>query len=88
VAVDRHLTAVGLAGVVYAHRGWSKDAWKLARKSCLVAESQKAKYQHAKSFHVQGQLAKRLSRPEDDDQIFAAQAEIDRIESAIATAAR
>ena len=67
----------------YAHQGRIKKAWNLAAQSCKKAEALKAKYEHAKSLLVQGQLAKKLSRPEAEDQIQTAQTEIARIEKAI-----
>ena len=66
--------------LVYADRGRLKKAWSLAAKSCTVAEGQKAKYEHAQSLLVQGELAKRLGRPEAGEQLLNAQAELDRIE--------
>jgi len=65
------------------HRGRLHKAWKLAAKSCRVAEGQKAKYEYAQSLLVCGRLARRLGRPEGADQIAAAEAEISRIEESI-----
>jgi tetratricopeptide (TPR) repeat protein len=70
--------------LVYEHRGRFKKAWKLAAKSCRIAEQQKARYEYAQSLLVQGRLAKQLGRPGADDQMRDARAEIDRIEAAVA----
>jgi two-component system sensor kinase len=70
--------------LVYEHRGRFKKAWKLAAKSCRIAALQKARYEYAQSLLVQSRLAKQLGRPEADDQMRDAQAEIDRIEAAVA----
>ncbi len=69
--------------MVYAYRGRIKKAWKLAAKSCRIAEAQKAKYEYARSLLLQGRLAKQLGRPEAEDQIRMAEAEIALIEGAI-----
>ena len=69
--------------LAYAHQGRIKKAWNLAALSCKKAEALKAKYEYAKSLLVLGQLAKKLGRPEADDQIHQAQTEIVRIEKSI-----
>lgn len=69
--------------LVYEYNGRIKKAWKLAAKSCRIAEGQKAKYEHAQSLLVQGRLAKKLSKCEADDQIRTAEAEIARIEATV-----
>ena len=68
---------------MYEHRGRFQKAWKLAAKSCRVAEGQKARYEYAQSMLVQGRLGLRLGRPEAADQIAAAEAEIARIEASV-----
>ncbi len=70
----------------YADRGRVTKAWKRAAKSGRVAEAQMARYEPARSLLVRGRLAKRLGRPEADDQIRTATAEIARIEGAVADA--
>jgi tetratricopeptide (TPR) repeat protein len=70
--------------LVHADRGRVRKAWKLAAKSCQVADGQKAKYEHALSLKVQGELGKRLGRPEADEQLRTSQAGIDRIEGELA----
>ena len=60
--------------------GKTRKALKFADKSCRVAEAQKAKYEHAQSLLVRGQLAKKLGRPEADEQIRTAEAAIEEIE--------
>ena len=65
---------------MYADLGRIKKALKLATKSCTVALGQKAKYEHAQSLLVQGELGKRLGRHEANEQLRTAQAELDRIE--------
>lgn len=72
--------------LAYARRGSLKSAWKLARLSCQKAEALKARYEHAKSLLVQGQIAQRLGQPESADQILQATTEIKRVEEAADTA--
>jgi hypothetical protein len=67
--------------LVYEHRGRLQKAWKLAARSCRVAEGQKARYEYAQSMLVRGRLGRRLGRPEAADQIASAEAEIARIEA-------
>ena len=64
------------SSLVYASRGRFKKAWKLAGKSCRIAEKQNAQYQYAKSLLVQGQMAKQLGQGGADEQIREALAEI------------
>jgi tetratricopeptide (TPR) repeat protein len=55
-------------------------ALKYADKSCIVAERQKAKYEHAQSLLVRGNLARQLGLPEADEQIRTAEATLEEIE--------
>jgi hypothetical protein len=57
-----------------------KQALKFADKSCAVALSQKAKYEHAQSLFVRGKLASELGLPGADEQILAAQAALETLE--------
>ena len=68
--------------------GKRAKALKVADKSCTVAESQKVKCEHAQSLRVQGRIAKRLGRPEADEQIKTAEAALDAMEKAIPSAAK
>ncbi len=52
-----------------AAKGRTKKALKYAQKSCDVAKEQKARYEHAQSLLVCGQLANQLGRPEAQSQI-------------------
>ena len=70
--------------LVHGYRGRHKKAWKLAAKSCRVAEQQKALYAHAQSLLVQGRMAQILGYPEAAEQIRTAEAEVARIEGAVA----
>ena len=45
--------------------------------------SMNARYEYVQSLLVRGRLANRLGRPEADDQIREAQAELDRIEASV-----
>jgi len=69
--------------LILAACGKTRKALKYAGKSCAVAETQKAKYEHAQSLLVRGKLAKKLGLPEADEQIRAAEAAIDEIERPI-----
>ena len=69
--------------LVHLARGQLKKAWKLAEKSCRSAQATKSEYEYAKSLLVMGQIAKKLGRPEADDQIFNAQRELTRLEKAV-----
>jgi two-component system sensor kinase len=66
--------------LILAARGKRKRALKFADKSCTVALAQKAKYEHAQSLLVRGQIARQLGRHEADDQIRQAEAAIEAIE--------
>lgn len=66
--------------LVHAHKGRIRKGWELAAKSCRIAIEQKAKYEHAQSLLVLGQLGRRLGKPEAYAQIRDAEAEIARIE--------
>ena len=70
-------------GLVYAHRGRLRKALKLVDKSCQIAEQQKARYEHAQSLLVQGELQKAMGDPSADDHIRMAQEKIDQIERAV-----
>ncbi|WP_339907218.1 serine/threonine-protein kinase PknK [Symmachiella dynata] len=50
-----------------------RKAWSFAKKSCEVAKEQDARYEHAQSVLVCGQLGKQLGRPEAQGQIKAAE---------------
>jgi serine/threonine protein kinase/tetratricopeptide (TPR) repeat protein len=65
---------------VLAARGKMKQALKFAERSCAVALAQKAKYEHAQSLLVRGQIARQLGLPEADEQIRTAEAAIVAIE--------
>ena len=56
---------------------------KRVSKSCLIAEEQNARYQHAQSLLVKGQVEKELSNATADDQIRIAQSRIDEIERGV-----
>ena len=68
-------------------QGYLRKALKVADKSCAVAESQKAKFEHAQSLLVRGQIAQQLGRPEADDQIRTAEAAIEAMDKAASTVA-
>ena len=61
-----------------AHKGKTKRAWKVAVKSCEVAEKQNAKYEYAQSLALRGQLAEQLGLPEAEQQIEEAEQELAR----------
>ncbi len=67
--------------------GKTRKALKLAEKSCRVAEAQNAKYEHAQSLLVRGRLAKKLGRPEADQQIRDAETAIEEMERPVREAA-
>jgi eukaryotic-like serine/threonine-protein kinase len=69
--------------LVHLDRGHLKKAWKLAEKSCGLAQATKSGYEYVKSLMVMGQVAKKLGRPEADEQILFAQREITRLEKAV-----
>jgi eukaryotic-like serine/threonine-protein kinase len=69
--------------LILAARGNPKKALKVADKSCVVAEGQKAKYEHAQSLLVRGKLARQLGLPEADEQIRTAEAAIDATEQPV-----
>lgn len=68
---------------MWMSRGRAARAWKLAVESCAYAQRMNARYEYAQSLRVRGQLAKQLGRPEANDQIREAQAELDRIEASV-----
>ena len=76
----RALRELALAHMAQGHL---KKAWKLANKSCLKAQETKSAYEYAKSLLVLGETAKKLGRPEADDQIRNAQRDIDRLKKAV-----
>jgi tetratricopeptide (TPR) repeat protein len=67
--------------LVYAATGKLKKALRAADKSCAIAKRQNAKYEHAKSLLVRGQLAQQLGLPEASDEIDAATAVLRVIEA-------
>jgi len=66
--------------LILAACGKTKQALKFADKSCAVALSQKARYEHAQSLLLRGTLARRLGLPEADEQVRTAEAAIESIE--------
>ncbi|MFI5459431.1 MAG: serine/threonine protein kinase [Isosphaerales bacterium] len=66
--------------LILAARGKTKKAFKVADKSCAVAQGQKAKYEHAQSLLLRGTLARQLGLPEAGEQIRTAQTALDSIE--------
>lgn len=68
--------------LMWMSRGRFARAWKLAARSCEQARRMDARLEYARSLLVLGRLAKRLGRPEADDQIREAQARLDGIEAA------
>jgi tetratricopeptide (TPR) repeat protein len=72
--------------LILAARGKLKRALKFADKSCTVALVQKAKYEHALSLQVRGQIARILGLPEADEQIRSAEAAIEAIERPLGAA--
>ena len=69
-------------------KGKSAKALKVADKSCAVAESQKAKFEHAQSLLVRGRIARQLGRAEADEQIRTAEAALDAMENSIPAEAK
>jgi tetratricopeptide (TPR) repeat protein len=69
--------------LILAVYGKTNKALKFADKSCTVAESQKAKYEHAQSLLVRGKLAQQLGLPEAEEQIRTAEAALDAIERTV-----
>jgi tetratricopeptide (TPR) repeat protein len=67
-----------------AQRGNLEKALRVADKSCAVALAQKAKYEHAQSILVRGQIAQQLKLPEADEQIQSARAALESLEKTIA----
>jgi tetratricopeptide (TPR) repeat protein len=72
--------------LILAACGRTKKALKLAKKSCTVAEAQKARYEYAQSLLVCGRLGEELGLPGADEQILTAQTEIGIIEAPIVNA--
>jgi hypothetical protein len=68
-----------------AERGKLAKALRVADKSCAVALGQKAKYEHAQSLLVRGTIARRLGQRAADEQIHAAEAALNSIETKCAT---
>jgi tetratricopeptide (TPR) repeat protein len=66
--------------LVLADQGKLDKALQIVDRSCAVAETQKARYEHAQSLLVRGTLARRLGRPEADEQIRTAEAALDALE--------
>jgi two-component system sensor kinase len=66
--------------LILAARGKIKKALKYADKSSTVAEAQRAKYEHAQSLLVRGELAKQLGMPGAEEQVRTAEAAIQAIE--------
>ncbi len=66
--------------LVLAAVGKTKQALKFADKSCAVALSQKARYEHAQSLLLRGKLARQLGLPEAGEQIHGAEAALEEIE--------
>ncbi len=64
-------------------KGKLAKALKVVDKSCSVAEKQKAKFEHAQSLLVRGRIAQKLGRPEGDEQVRTAEADMHKMESAI-----
>src|SRR5260221_587204 len=60
--------------LVLAALGKTAQALQFADKSCVIAQLQQAKYEHAQSLLVRGRLAKELELPEADAQIQTAEA--------------
>lgn len=69
-----------------AAKGRVRKAWQYAQKSCTVADEQKARYEHAQSLLVCGQLAQQLGRPEATEQIEQAQTALEEFKRSIAEA--
>jgi hypothetical protein len=69
--------------LAWMSRGRLSRAWKLATRSCDEAGRMNARYEYAQSLLVRGRLAKRLGRPESDDQIREAESELARIEGSV-----
>ena len=69
--------------LAYMSRGRLGRAWRLAARSCHHACQMNARYEYIQSLLIMGRLADRLGRPEADDQIREAQAELDRIEAPV-----
>jgi serine/threonine protein kinase/tetratricopeptide (TPR) repeat protein len=66
--------------LMYAHRRQLHQALQKADQSCALAHTQKARYEHAQSLLVRGQIAHRLGRPEAAEQIQSAEAALEEIE--------
>jgi tetratricopeptide (TPR) repeat protein len=66
--------------LILAASGKMNEALKHADKSCAVAETQEAKYEHARSLLVRGKLAKQLGLSGTEEQIRTAEAAIQAIE--------
>ncbi|HVC96341.1 MAG TPA: protein kinase [Pirellulales bacterium] len=71
--------------LILAARGKTKQALRIADKSCAVAQRQKASYEYAQSLLVRGKLALALRLPGAQDQIAQAQAALRDIEGALLT---
>jgi eukaryotic-like serine/threonine-protein kinase len=69
--------------LAYMSRGRLGRAWRLAARSCHHACQMNARYEYIQSLLIMGRLADRLGRPEADDQIREAQAELERIEASV-----
>jgi tetratricopeptide (TPR) repeat protein len=72
----------------YTARGRLKKALGLAEKSCAVAEGQSAKYEHAESLLLRGQLERQLGLPQADEHIRTAEAVLAARDEAILQAIR
>lgn len=66
--------------LILAACGKTKQGLKFADKSCKVAETQKAKYEHAQSLLVRGKIARQMRLLEAEEQIRTAEATIEDIE--------
>jgi eukaryotic-like serine/threonine-protein kinase len=66
--------------LILAACGKPRKALKFADWSCVVAEAQKAKYEHAQSLLVRGTIARQLGLSEADEQIRTAEAALEDIE--------
>ncbi len=69
---------------ILAQRGDLPRALRIADESCASAMRQKARYEHAQSLLLRGKIARRLGRPEADDQIKTAEAALEALERPVA----
>ena len=71
-----------------ADRGRIREAIRAADRSCALAEGQKARYEHARSLRVRGEIGKRFGLQGAAEQIRAAEQAIEAIEGALAASMR